>query len=57
MNKRWIRNRLKKAVDLDHYIAIRKAQYMGDIQNHLFNIKKNGDIIINQLDDAAKKMK
>ena len=30
---------------------------MGDIQNHLFNIKKNGDIIINQLDDAAKKMK
>ena len=57
MSERWIRNRLKKAVDSDHYIAIRKAQYMGDIQNHLFNIKKNGDIIINQLDDAAKKMK
>ena len=57
MNKRWIRNRLKKAVNSEHYDAILKAQYAGDIQNHLFNVKKNGNIIVNQLDDAAKKMK
>lgn len=57
MNERWIRNRLKKAVSLEHYDAILKAQYAGDIQNHLFNVKKNGNIIVNQLDDAAKKMK
>ena len=57
MNKRWIRNRLKKAVNLEHYDAILKAQYAGDIQNHLFNVRKNGNIIVNQLDDAAKKMK
>lgn len=50
MSKRWIRNRLRRVVSYEHHNAIRKAQYLGDIQSHLFNLKKDGHIIVNQLD-------
>ena len=36
---------------------IREAMEIGDVQNHLFNVKENGRIIVNQLDDMAKKIK
>lgn len=55
----WIDNRLDKAVSEEHALAIRKSLFMtdGNVQSNLFNVKENGNIIINQLDDAAKKMK
>ncbi|KXT71214.1 hypothetical protein [Streptococcus cristatus] len=59
MNNRWIDNRLDEVVSEEHAVNIRKSLFMrsGDVQSNLFNIKNNGDIIINQLDSAAKKMK
>ncbi|MFC3931614.1 hypothetical protein ACFOSE_02235, partial [Streptococcus dentapri] len=57
MDYEWIQNRLKDAVGSEHYKAIRRAQYTGDVQSHLFNVKENGNIIINQLDEEAKKMR
>ena len=59
MNKRWINNRLDRAVSEEHSLAIRKSLLKSDsnVQSHLFNIKQDGDIIVSQLDDMAKKIK
>ena len=57
MSELWVRNRLEKAVGPALAETIREAEYLGDVQKHLFNVKKNGEIIVNQLDDMAKKMK
>ncbi|QUE55422.1 hypothetical protein INT76_10180 [Streptococcus oriscaviae] len=59
MSRLWIDNRLDKAVNEEHATNIRKSLFIGDgnVQSNLFNVKENGNIIINQLDDAAKKMK
>ena len=59
MSKLWIDNRLEKAVSENHASEIRKSLFTknGNVQSNLFKVKENGDIIIDQLDDAAKKMK
>ena len=57
MNKEWIDNRLLKAVGEENYNKIRLASLQGDLQSNLFNIKQDGRIIVNQLDEMAKKMK
>ena len=57
MNKEWIDNRLLKAVGEENYNKIRLASLQGDLQSNLFNIKSDGNIIVNQLDDMAKKIK
>lgn len=57
MSKEWIDNRLLKAVGEENYNKIRLASLQGDLQSNLFNIKSDGNIIINQLDDMAKKIK
>ncbi|QLB50041.1 hypothetical protein [Streptococcus sanguinis] len=59
MSEKWIDRRLERAIDKNHARSIRKSLFSadGNVQSHLFNIKKNGDIIVNQLDDMAKKMK
>ena len=57
MDLEWINNRLDKAVSEEHLAAIQDAMEFGDVQSHLFNVKENGRIIVNQLDDMAKKMK
>ncbi|WP_314831117.1 hypothetical protein [uncultured Streptococcus sp.] len=57
MSERWIRNRLNKAVGKRQAEIIRDAIEFGDVQSHLFNIKQDGRIIVNQLDEMAKKMK
>lgn len=59
MDAKWINRRLDKAVSEAHATNIRKSLFIGDgnVQSNLFNVKENGNIIINQLDDAAKKMK
>ncbi|MFC3932682.1 hypothetical protein ACVR0S_09515 [Streptococcus dentapri] len=55
----WIDNRLDDAISEEHAIKIRKSMLSGDgdVQSNLFNVKANGDITINQLNDAAQKMK
>ncbi|MGT2711352.1 hypothetical protein [Streptococcus oriscaviae] len=57
MNRRWIDNRLEKAVGRRMAEEIKSARDFGDVQSNLFNVKENGDIVIYQLDDTAKKMK
>ncbi|WP_314865726.1 hypothetical protein [uncultured Streptococcus sp.] len=57
MSKEWIDNRLLKAVGEENYNKIRLASLQRDLQSNLFNIKSDGNIIINQLDDMAKKIK
>ncbi|MCY7017152.1 hypothetical protein MK366_05810 [Streptococcus sanguinis] len=57
MDLRWIESRLEKAVGKELTDEIRFQKVLGNVQNHLFNVKQNGDIIVNQLDDMAKKMK
>ncbi|MGT2711348.1 hypothetical protein ACVRXZ_03040, partial [Streptococcus oriscaviae] len=59
MDRNWINKRLDKAIDKGHAKAIRKSWFSddGNVQSNLFNVKDNGNIIINQLDDTAKKMK
>ena len=57
MDLRWIESRLEKAVGKELADEIRFQKVLGNVQNHLFNVKQNGDIIVNQLDDMAKKMK
>ena len=57
MDLEWINNRLDRAVSEEHLAAIQDAMEFGDVQSHLFNVKENGRIIVNQLDDMAKKMK
>ena len=57
MSKQWIENRLRKSVGKKQAREIIKQKALGNVQSHLFNIKKNGNIIVNQLDEMAKKMK
>lgn len=59
MSERWIDRRLEKGIDKKHARNIRKSMFSddGNVQSHLFNVKRNGDIIVNQLDDMARKMK
>ena len=57
MDLEWINNRLDRAVSEEHLAAIQDAMEFGDVQSHLFIVKENGRIIVNQLDDMAKKMK
>lgn len=59
MNIDWIDNRLEKAVSENYASEIRKSLFTknGNVQSNLFKVKENGDIIIDQLDDAARKMK
>ena len=57
MSEKWIENRLNNAVGKKQAYKIREAMEIGDVQNHLFNVKENGRIIVNQLDDMAKKIK
>ena len=57
MNERWIDRRLENAVGEERIAAIQDAMEFGDFQSHLFNIKQDGRIIVNQLDEMAKKMK
>ena len=57
MDLLWINNHLDRAVSEEHLAAIQDAMDFGDVQSHLFNVKENGRIIVNQLDDMAKKMK
>ena len=57
MNERWIDRRLENAVGEEHIAAIQDAMEFGDFQSHLFNIKQDGHIIVNQLDEMAKKLK
>lgn len=59
MDFEWIDKRLDKAVSEEHSLAIRKSLLKPDsnVQSHLFNIKQDGDIIVSQLDEMAKKMK
>ena len=57
MDLEWINNHLDRAVSEEHLAAIQDAMEFDDVQSHLFNVKENGRIIVNQLDDMAKKMK
>ncbi|MGT2910075.1 T7SS effector LXG polymorphic toxin, partial [Streptococcus dentapri] len=57
MNSRWIDNRLREAVGRNRAMEIIRQRALGNVQSNLFNVKENGNIIINQLDNAAKKMK
>ena len=57
MDLRWIESRLEKAVGKELADEIRFQKVLGNVQNHLFNVKQNGNIIVNQLDDMAKKIK
>lgn len=57
MSERWIDRRLENAVGEERIAAIQDAMEFGDVQSHLFNIKQDGRIIVNQLDEMAKKMK
>ena len=59
MDLKWINKRLDRAVSEEHSLAIRKSLLKSDsnVQSRLFNIKQDGDIIVNQLDDMAKKIK
>lgn len=57
MDYEWIDKRLEQAVGEEHVAAIQDAVEFGDVQSHLFNLKQGGHIIINQLDDMAKKIK
>ena len=57
MSEKWIENRLNNAVGKKQAYKIREAMEIGDVQNHLFNVKENGRIIVNQLDYMAKKIK
>ena len=59
MDFEWIDKRLDKAVSEEHSLAIRKSLLKSDsnVQSRLFNIKQDGDIIVSQLDDMAKKIK
>ena len=57
MSKEWINNRLLKAVGEENYNKIRLASLQGNVQNNLFNVKSDGSIIVNQLNNAANKMK
>ena len=57
MSERWIDGRLENAVGEERIAAIQDAMEFGDVQSHLFNIKQDGRIIVNQLDEMAKKMK
>ncbi|MBM7643127.1 hypothetical protein JOC28_001428 [Streptococcus loxodontisalivarius] len=59
MDNIWINKRLDKAVSEEHAAKIRKSLFIGDsnVQSNLFNINKEGKIIINQLNEKARKMK
>ena len=57
MDYEWIENRLNNTVGKRQADKIREAMQIGDVQNHLFNVRDNGNIIVNQLDDMAKKIK
>lgn len=57
MSERWIDRRLENAVGEERIAAIQDAMEFGDVQSYLFNIKQDGRIIVNQLDEMAKKMK
>lgn len=57
MNIDWIDNRLEKAVGKQKYREIIRQRALGNVQSNLFKVKEDGDIIIDQLDDAARKMK
>ena len=59
MDLEWIDKRLDRAINKKHARNIRKSFFStdGNVQSHLFNVKENGDIIVNQLNDMAKKMK
>ena len=48
---------MENAVGEERIAAIQDAMEFGDVQSHLFNIKQDGRIIVNQLDEMAKKMK
>ena len=56
MSELWVRNRLEKVVGLELAEKIHEAEYLGDVQKHLFNVKKDGSIIVNELDDMARKL-
>lgn len=56
MSELWVRNRLEKAVGLELAEKIHEAEYLGDVQKHLFNVKKDGSIIVNELDVMARKL-
>lgn len=53
----WIDSRLEKAVGKQKYREIIRQRALGNVQSNLFEVKEDGDIIIDQLDDAARKMK
>ena len=57
MSRKWIENRLSNAVGKKQARDIIKQKALGNVQNHLFRVKQNGDIIVNQVDDAARKFK
>ena len=57
MSERWIDRRLENAVGEERIAAIQDAMEFGDVQSHLFNIKQDGRIIVNQFDEMANKIK
>ena len=54
MDSNWIRDRLKDAVGSREYQKINNSMLHGDVGYQLVNIKKNGNIMINNLDKNAK---
>ena len=54
MSNPWISDRLKDAVGVRNFEIIDEAMKRGDVGYQLVNIKKNGNIMINNLDKNAK---
>lgn len=57
MDSNWIGGRLDRAVGRENASLIRDAYKTGDVQAQLVKIRKNGDIMINNLDAKAKIIK
>ena len=54
MSNPWVERRLEDAVGVRNFEIIDEAMKRGDVGYQLVNIKKNGNIIINNLDKNAK---
>ena len=53
MSREWIGDRLKDAVGKGTYDEIDRAMKHGDVGYQLVKVRKNGDIMINNLDKKA----
>ena len=53
MSREWIGDRLKDAVGKGIYDEIDRTMKHGDVGYQLVKVRKNGDIMINNLDKKA----